>query len=824
MPNISIRETFLNFFKSKNHTILPSSSLIPSNDPTLLFTSAGMVPFKDIFTGKEKRSYNRATTSQKCLRAGGKHNDLDNVGYTARHHTFFEMLGNFSFGDYFKEEAILYAYEFITKVANLPHEKLLITVYSEDEEAYQLWKKIGGFKDDKIIKISTSDNFWSMGDTGPCGPCTEIFYDHGEHIAGGAPGSPDQDGDRFVEIWNLVFMQYEQTLTERLMLPKPSVDTGMGLERITAVIEGVHNNYDTSLFKDIISYSENLLKHAHSHEHKYGHKVIADHIRATSFMISDGILPSNEGRGYVLRRIMRRAIRHMYQMGAQEPLFHKMVHPLVNIMKNAYPELLDHQNFIENTIKLEEERFYQTLDRGLSILETERQKSTILQGDVAFKLYDTYGFPLDLTQDILKEHNQAVDLARYQECMQEQKERSRASWAGSGEIAHQKIWFELAEKVGLTEFLGYIHPEIEAVILAIENDVIITNQTPFYAESGGQLGDQGIIENEQGIFQVLDTTKEAGLHLHKGHFIKGALKIGDPVSLKINQTRRQHLANNHSATHLLHAALRKILGSHVMQKGSLVAADRLRFDFNHPKGLAFEEIKEIERFVNTYIQKSLPIQTEILSQDKAKEKGALSFFGEKYGDIVRVVSMGESIEFCGGTHVKNTGEIGLFKILTESSIGSGIRRIEAITGQYILNAYDVLNDQIRTQKQEILETSKKYEKTISNLQVKLLKIKDGIMKNGRMVYHTHLENVDVKDLRAAVTTNLSNIDSGIVICSTIIDNKVMCIIGIKNVSDDASVLAQKCAEFLGGNGGGKKDMAQAGGIYVDKIDEMRDII
>ncbi|USO02380.1 MAG: alanine--tRNA ligase [Alphaproteobacteria bacterium] len=814
---MSVREEFLDFFKFKGHKILPSSRLIPVNDPTLLFTNAGMVQFKDIFMGREETQYSRVTTSQKCLRAGGKHNDLENVGHTARHHTFFEMLGNFSFGDYFKEEAISYAYEFVTKNLELPKDRLIITVYAEDEEAYQLWKKIGGFSDDRIIRISTNDNFWSMGDLGPCGPCTEIFYDYGESIPGGPPGSKDEDGDRFTEIWNVVFMQYEQTEEGRILLPKPSIDAGMGLERVTSVVEGKCNNYDTSLFQDIIRTSNDLVKS----DYVFGHRVAADHIRAATFLICDGVMPANEGRGYVLRRIMRRAIRYLYQMGAKEPMFHRLVKPVVETMKVAYPELVEKQAVIEGIIKLEEERFYTTLEKGLAILEAERQKGKVLSGEVAFKLYDTYGFPLDLTQDILKSSDQIVDTKGYEHHMQEQKLRSRAAWTGDKEHYRQKVWFELAEEIGKTEFVGFDHHICEGVVLEIKDDYVITNQTPFYAEAGGQLGDHGIIENDQAVFEVSDTVKVAGLHLHKGQFKKGAFQKGDTVALKIDTVRRQKLANNHSATHLLHYALRQVLGEHVMQKGSLVASDRLRFDFSHPKGLSKKEVQAVETLANQLIQRADSAQVEFLTQDEAKEKGAIAFFEEKYGDIVRVVSMGPSMEFCGGTHVKNTGQIGVLKIVSESSIGSGIRRMEAITGQDVLLAYDQLLETIDQKNKEHIALSKQSEKTISQLNVKLLDIEEGFMQNGRMVYYVHVDGIALKDLRAAATNNMQKIKSGVVACSTIIDGKVGCVVGVKNLDENANDLAQKLAKLLDGSGGGNKDIAQVGGVNLENAKLIR---
>lgn len=841
-----IRSAFLDYFEKNGHEVVPSSSLIPSNDPTLLFTNAGMVQFKDIFTGKEKRAYTRAASSQKCLRAGGKHNDLENVGYTARHHTFFEMLGSFSFGDYFKEEAIFYAWEFITGHLNVPKDKLLVTVYSEDHEAAQIWKKLTNFGDDKIIKISTSDNFWSMGDTGPCGPCTEIFYDHGPKIKGGVPGSKDQDGDRYTEIWNLVFMQYEQTVNERLNLPSPSIDTGMGLERIAAVLQGVHDNYETDLFKSLINMSVELTGQK---EPFNTHKVIADHIRATCFLIADGIIPSNEGRGYVLRRIIRRAVRHMYQLGVKTPKFFKLVPTLTHLMADAYPELNEHQSLIENTIYLEEERFYVTLEKGLKILQDTHKvmgQGKIFPGDVAFKLYDTYGFPLDLTEDILKSSGQKVDVQDYQKCMEEQKMRSRASWEGTKDVANQKIWFDIKEKFGGTEFVGYTHHSTQAVVQALvqgdkeiqkakEGDqiILVCNQTPFYGEAGGQLGDHGVIDGPNGtIIRVIDTQKQLlNLHLHIGKVEKGSISVGDTIVLKINEQRRQKLAHNHSATHLLHGALRTILGKHVMQKGSLVAEGKLRFDFSHNQALTSEQIKEVEEFVNRHIQAALTVTTEILPPEKAKEKGALAFFDEKYGELVRVVSMGidnSSIEFCGGTHVKNTGEIGLLKITTETSIASGVRRIEAITGEEIIHTFYKLEHHLQEKDQELFEKTKVLNQKVSKLQQKLLVIDpeyDRQVHNNIAVYHKHVPGIDTKDIRQAAQDNLKKLDSGILLYSTVSEEgKVTCIIGVTDdlvPQHDARVLAQKCSEIIGGQGGGgKPNFAQAGGVRVDGISNL----
>ena len=701
MNSSEIRSTFLNYFKNNGHEIVHSSPLVPHNDPTLMFANSGMVQFKNIFTGKEKRDYNRAVTSQKCVRAGGKHNDLENVGYTARHHTFFEMLGNFSFGDYFKDQAIEFAWNLITKEFKIEKEKLLVTVFSEDEDAYNFWKKIAGLSDDKIIKISTSDNFWSMGDTGPCGPCSEIFYDHGDKYPGGPPGSPDEDGDRFIEIWNLVFMQFEQiSSSERINLPKPSIDTGMGLERISALLNNTNDNYNTDLFIPLIDKSRNLLNDE-SQLNSPSHRVIADHLRSSSFLIADGVTPSNEGRGYVLRRIMRRGMRHAHTLGNKDTVFDKIFPTLLDIFKTAYPELMRAKDLIINTFINEETKFKETVEKGLKILEDEISvSSNKLDGKIAFKLYDTYGFPLDLTQDYLKSKNVEVDVETFNQMMKEQKERARKNWKGTGDQEDQKNWFKITENLSSTEFLGYDQTESESEITSIvksdsktdqlnegENGIIILNQTPFYGESGGQVGDIGTIMFEHNTFEVNDTTKLFGsFYLHHGKVKKGKFKIGDSVTATIDSYKRQLIKCNHSSTHLLHASLRKILGNHVSQKGSLVNSEKLRFDFSHNEPITSDNIIKIENFVKKEITANSKIEIKTIDHQKALDEGATALFGEKYGDEVRVVSMGTvennkifSKELCGGTHVDQTGDILNFKIINQTSVASGIRRIEALT-------------------------------------------------------------------------------------------------------------------------------------------------
>ena len=723
MPSATdIRTQFLEFFASKQHAVLPSSSLVPHNDPTLMFANAGMNQFKNIFTGAEAApTPPRATTSQKCVRAGGKHNDLDNVGYTARHHTFFEMLGNFSFGDYFKEQAISHAWELLTGVWGIKKEKLCVTVYHTDDEAFNLWKKIAGLHESKIIRISTNDNFWAMGDTGPCGPCSEIFYDHGEHIPGGPPGSPGEDGDRFIEIWNLVFMQFEQRDKDtRVALPKPSIDTGMGLERLTAVLQGVHDNYDIDLFKTLIAASQQFSKNNNAAQ-TVSHRVIADHLRSSSFLIADGVLPSNEGRGYVLRRIMRRAMRHAHMLGCTSPLMHQLVPTLVGEMGSAYPELQRAQAVISETLKLEEEKFKETLGRGLKLLEEEKAavSGSMFSGTAAFKLYDTYGFPLDLTQDILRADNITVDLPAFDTAMTEQRERARAAWKGSGQSATSALWFDIKERVGSTEFLGYAQDVAQGIVTALVKDGVevqqlnagetgqmIVNQTPFYGESGGQVGDEGAAKSNAGKAQVTGTSKPLeGILLHEVTVTEGARKVGDTVDLKIDTTRRNQIRANHSATHLLHAALREKLGEHITQKGSLVDASRLRFDVTNPKAIARDELDAVELVVNHYVAQNSPATTKLMTQDEAIKSGAMALFGEKYGDEVRVLAMGKkadgkdfSVELCGGTHVSNTGDIGLFKIISEGSVSSGVRRIEAVTGEGVRS---YMLEQLSAQQQQL---------------------------------------------------------------------------------------------------------------------------
>ena len=696
-----VRRKFLDYFKKNNHQIVESSNLVPNNDPTLMFTNSGMVQFKNVFTGLEKKPFKLATTSQKCVRAGGKHNDLENVGYTPRHHTFFEMLGNFSFGDYFKEQAIVHAWEVLTKDFGLPKEKLLVTVFSEDNDSFNLWKKVAGLKEDKIIKISSSDNFWSMGDTGPCGPCSEIFYDHGDKLEGGPPGTPEQDGDRFTEIWNLVFMQYEQvSKNKRIDLPKPSVDTGMGLERMTAVLQGTHDNYNIDHFKKIISASAAITKTSINKKTIASHRVIADHLRASSFLIAEGILPSNEGRGYVLRRIMRRGMRHAHTLGSKNPIFFKLFDTLLNEMSGSYPELKRGKDLIVETLKNEEEKFSSLLERGIKILDENliKVKNKVLPGEIAFKLYDTYGFPLDLTADILRNKNITIDNASFDKSMEESKKLARANWKGSGDKSLEEKWFKVREELNPTEFLGYEYDNAEGVVLKISkgnnfvNEAhtgdeieLITNQTPFYAESGGQVGDQGSISSSDCKIKIKDTLKKMGdLHVHIGKVDSGKIKIGQSVNLEINTNRRNDARAYHSATHLLHEALRRTLGKHVTQKGSLVSPEKLRFDFSHNKPIEKNELSKIEKFVNEMVSTSSDVKTRIMTPTEAVENGALALFGEKYGDEVRVLSMGKeessffSTELCGGTHVRNTKDIGRFKIVSQSSIASGIRRVEAL--------------------------------------------------------------------------------------------------------------------------------------------------
>lgn len=867
-----IRSTFLDFYTKNNHEHVSSSSLVPSNDPTLMFTSAGMVQFKDVFTGAEKRPYTRATSSQKCLRAGGKHNDLENVGYTARHHTFFEMLGNFSFGDYFKEQAIAYAWDLITKDFSISPEKLVITVYHEDEEAATLWKKIAGVSDNKIIRIATADNFWSMGDTGPCGPCTEIFYDHGDKIAGGPPGSADEDGDRFVEFWNLVFMQYEQRADgTRVPLPKPSVDTGMGLERFASIMQGVHNNYDTDLFKTLINESVDLTQ-TPDPKYRQSHNVIADHLRASAFLLADGVFPSNEGRGYVLRRIMRRGMRHAHLLGAKDPLMYRLVPTLLDLMGAAYPELIRSQALIVENLKLEEERFQETLERGMRLLEEETDKLGAgqgLPGDVAFKLYDTYGFPLDLTQDILRGQNRCVDTQGFDVAMNRQKELARAAWAGTGDVKNEQIWYDLHEKFGATEFLGYETHEGEGIVQALlcKNKLVnkfdaeskaqsplyvLCNQTPFYGESGGQEGDYGVMESATGKARVVNTLKMLGtLHVHQIEMMSGSLNQGDVLSLKVDGKRRQSLRAHHSATHLLHAALRKYLGDHVTQKGSLVAEDRLRFDFTHPRALSPEDINIIEADVNAQIMLNTPVETHLMSADEAMKLGAMALFGEKYGDSVRVLRMGTdktkgyySMELCGGTHTKRTGDIGLFKILTEAGVSAGIRRIEAIAGETAYIYARDLHGQMTQLAQQmkctapevadkiagVLQDRKNLERQVADMRQKLALSSSGTREESAAkqvgsykVISRQLEGVPAKDLKPLADQLKGEVVSGVIVLTSVSDGKVALVIG---VTDDLSGkvsavdLVRQGVEVLGGKGGGgRPDMAQGGGNDPARISD-----
>ena len=874
-----IRSAYLNYFAKNGHDIVPSSPLVPRNDPTLMFTNAGMVQFKNVFTGLEKRPYVRATSSQKCVRAGGKHNDLDNVGYTARHHTFFEMLGNFSFGDYFKERAIELAWNLITKEYGLPKDKLLVTVYSEDEEAFGLWKKIAGLPESKIIKIATSDNFWQMGDTGPCGPCSEIFFDHGDKVWGGPPGSPEEDGDRFIEIWNLVFMQFDQIAPgNRVSLPKPSIDTGMGLERIAAVLQGKHDNYDIDLFVALIRAIADLTGADPQGEQKASLRVIADHLRASSFLIADGVLPSNEGRGYVLRRIMRRAMRHGQLLGAKEPLMYRLVWALVREMGQAYPELVRAENLIEETLKLEETRFRKTLERGLTILDEKSaslKKGDMFDGETAFTLYDTYGFPLDLTQDALRNRGIGVDIASFTDAMEQQKAKARAAWAGSGDTAAEAVWFPLREKLGASEFLGYDTEIAEGVVTALVKDgkeidsaksgdsvAIVMNQTPFYAESGGQVGDTGVLTGEGVRVRVTDTQKKAGdLYVHLGTVEQGTVKLGTALQLEVDHGRRTAIRANHSATHLLHEALRQVLGDHIAQRGSLVSPDRLRFDFAHNKPITPEELRKIEDIANDVVLENGEVVTRSMAIDDARESGARALFGEKYGDEVRVVSMGSaaregaasnalgwSVELCGGTHVKRTGDIGLISINGESAVASGVRRIEALTGN---NARHAVNATIQTAKAAaaemkttlddlparvaaLIEERKKLERELSEARKKLAM--GGSSANGsaaasdvRTVGDVKLlaravQGIEIKDLKSLADQGKKQIGSGVVaLVATSEDGKASVVVGVTpdlTSRFSAVDLVRKASEVLGGKGGGgKPDMAQAGGPDGAKADD-----
>ena len=860
-----IRATFLDYFAKNGHEVVSSSPLVPRNDPTLMFANSGMVQFKNLFTGLEKRDYVRATTAQKCVRAGGKHNDLDNVGYTARHHTFFEMLGNFSFGDYFKEQAIHHAWTLVTKEFGLDASRLLVTVYATDDEAHGLWKKIAGLSDDRIIRIGTSDNFWQMGDTGPCGPCSEIFYDHGDHIWGGPPGSPEEDGDRFIEIWNLVFMQYEQTADgTRTPLPKPSIDTGMGLERVAAVLQGVHDNYDIDLFRTLIRASVEATGVAAEGDARASHRVIADHLRAMSFLIADGVLPSNEGRGYVLRRIMRRAMRHAHLLGARDPLMARLVPALIGEMGRAYPELLRAEALITETLDLEEKRFRRTLERGLGLLDEatrEMKAGDMLDGETAFKLYDTYGFPLDLTQDALRRRDIHVNLDGFQDAMARQKAEARASWAGSGEASSAALWFGLKERVGATEFLGYDTETAEGAIVGLvcegteaasleagRRGAVVVNQTPFYAESGGQTGDIGVIQGDGFLFTVEDTRKEGeGLFVHLGRVEAGQIAIGAAVTLRVDGERRRAIRANHSATHILHEALREVLGDHVAQKGSAVDADRLRFDFSHPKPMTAEEIAQVEEIANEVVLQNADVTTRLLAIDDAIASGARALFGEKYGDEVRVVSMGRtgegnrggrafSVELCGGTHVTRTGDIGLVSILAESAVAAGVRRLEALTARgarhHLVSQDRRVRDLagfLKVQQSEVVERvetiaddRRKLERELAEAKKKLAmgggdggrpaarKI-GGLDFVGRVV-----TGISPKDLKGLVDEAKKSIEAGVVaIVGLTEDGKAGLVVGVTGsatASNNAIDLVRIGSETMGGKGGGgRPDMAQAGG-------------
>ncbi len=856
-----IRSTFLNYFHKDMHQIVDSSPLVPQNDPTLMFTNAGMVQFKNLFTGLETRDYNRAVTSQKCVRAGGKHNDLENVGYTARHHTFFEMLGNFSFGDYFKDHAIEMAWKLITGEYGLPAEKLLVTVYHEDEEAAGLWRKIAGLDDDRIIRIATSDNFWAMGDNGPCGPCSEIFFDHGPNVLGGPPGSPDEDGDRFIEIWNLVFMQFEQTGSGRINLPKPSIDTGMGLERIAAVLQSKHDNYDIDLMRALIEASADVSNTDADGEKNVSHRVVADHLRATSFLIADGVLPSNEGRGYVLRRIMRRAMRHLHQLGCQDPVMWRLVPALVAEMGAHYPELGRAQPLITETLKLEETRFKETLDRGLRILNDEvagKPAGGTLDGATAFKLYDTFGFPLDLTQDFMRGFEWSVDVDGFNTAMQAQKAAAREAWSGSGDAATETIWLDLGQRHGASEFLGYTSDTAEGVVLALVADGaeidstgpgsavnIVTNQTPFYAESGGQIGDTGVIEWLDGEAAVTDTFKTpSGMFVHRAEVRRGSLAIATPVRMVIDTERRLRLRANHSATHLLHEALRHVLGDHVAQKGSMVAPDRLRFDFSHPKAVSVEEQSRVQAIVNQRIQLNNEVSTRIMTPEAAIELGALALFGEKYGDEVRVVQMGGlaekvgrgawSVELCGGTHVARTGDISLLKIISESAVAGGVRRIEAVTQagaidwiegreKILTEAANILRiapEKLAGRVARLLDDARKADRDISALRRKLAagggaggsgaEIVNGVNFVGRL-----LEDTPARELKSMADELKIGLENAVICLVATDDGKASIVVAVTpDLADSRNavdLVRLGSAVLGGGGGGGRPDMAQAGG-------------
>lgn len=862
-----VRKTFINYFQKQDHVIVPASSLVPKNDPTLMFTNSGMVQFKNYFTGAEKPPFPRAATVQKSVRAGGKHNDLDNVGYTRRHHTFFEMLGNFSFGDYFKEKAIYYAWELLTKEIGLDKSKLCVTVYHTDEEARALWKKIAGLKDEDIISIATKDNFWQMGDTGPCGPCSEIFYDHGEQYWGGRPGTPEEDGDRFIEIWNLVFDQYEDLPDgSRIETPKKSIDTGSGLERVSAILHGTNDNYGIEIFTQLIERAAAIADVEPYGDHKTSLRVIADHLRSTSFLLADGVMPSNEGRGYVLRRIMRRAMRHAHLIGCQDPLMHKLVPSLVETMGEAYPELGANQKMIEESLRLEETRFKQTLDAGLKLLDAETATmghGDTLAGDVAFRLYDTYGFPLDLTQDALRGKGMNVDTAGFEVAMEKQRAEARKSWAGSGDGADEKVWFQIAEKTGATEFLGYNDNSVEASIVAMVKDgaeinevstgddvAIVANQTPFYGEMGGQIGDTGSVKTANAEIEITNTLHKAGgsLTVHYGKVVSGSVKTGDTGIFAINEDRRFNIRAHHSATHLLQSALRQVLGDSVHQKGSMVSPDLFRFDFTYNKAMTPDEIRETERLVNNMILKNVAVTTDIMTPDEAVKMGAMALFDEKYGDTVRVVSMcdGDTVlsrELCGGTHARATGDIGLFHIISESAVAAGVRRIEAIVGRPVIAKMNEMSKMLvdmlvltrstsiadlRAKVENAIESKKKMEREIADLrrQVALggssanaeqdYKVVNGIKVMGKI-----LHDVPAKELKPMVDEFKKKIGSGIVGAFGTYEGKVSIVIGVTSDLTDkynAVDMVKAAAQIVGGQGGGgRSDMAQAGGTNPDKI-------
>lgn len=858
-----IRKTFLDYFAKNGHKVVPSSSLVPDNDPTLMFTNSGMVQFKNVLAGNETRDYTRATTAQKSVRAGGKHNDLDSVGYDVRHHTFFEMLGNFSFGDYFKDGAIPFAWELLTKDFGLPKDKLAVTIYYNDEDAYNLWKKVSGLPDDRIIRISTKDNFWQMGDTGPCGPCSEIFYDHGPEVWGGLPGTPEEDGDRFIEIWNLVFDQFEDLADgSRINLKRPGIDTGMGLERIAAILQGVHSNFDTDMFQHIIKAIADMANTDPNGPLKASHNVIADHLRSICFLIADGVLPSNEGRGYVLRRIMRRAMRHAYMLGVKDPMIYKLLPTLQKEMGEAYPELYARENLISETIKIEEERFGRTLDKGLKLLDEEIShlgRGDKLSGETAFKLYDTYGFPLDLTQDALKNKNIEVDTDGFDACMARQKEEARKNWAGSGDTAVEKVWYSVEDKVNPTEFLGYNVTKSDGEIVALIQDnkevnevtsgkfELVANQTPFYGECGGQVGDTGLIVSKNFTARVIDTKRKLDkIFVHVCELEKGSVKIGDCANFEVNEENRKRICANHSVTHLAHKALKMILGDHVAQKGSMVEADRMRFDVSHPKQITAEQLRQVEDIVNEQIRNDLPVTTVIMNKEEAVKLGAMALFDEKYGDDVRVVTMGDenapfSRELCGGTHVCSTGNIGYFHIIGESAVAAGVRRLECLTGvgadSYVRETENKLHHVAATLKtnlndleariNSLLEERKKQEQEIFNLKKALASGKsssdetetvNGVKFVGKLVSGAH-----PKELKAFVDDIMQNLGSGIVVLCSDKDDKASVVVGVSKdltAKYNAVDLVRAASAVVGGQGGGgRPDMAQAGGSDASKIND-----